>query len=81
MCIPKNTLGATLKRLPYTFQKVIQKKNQEMEPFLELGSLGEKNSIVGSPKFTSSALRSNTILGSEILDSGQHLKHFKFLAA
>ncbi len=45
MCIPKNTLGASLKRLPHTFQKVIQKKNQEMEPFLELGSLGKKTQL------------------------------------
>jgi hypothetical protein len=78
MCIPENTLGASLKRLPHTFQKVIQNKNQEMEPFLELGSLGKKNSIVGSPKFTSSALRFNTILGSEILDSGHHLNISNF---
>jgi len=78
MCIPKNTLGASLKRLPHTFQKVIQKKNQEMEPFLELGILGKKNSIVGGPKFTSSALRLNTILGSEILDTGQHLNISNF---
>jgi hypothetical protein len=49
-----------------------------MEPFLELGSLGKKNSIVDGPKFTSSALRSNTILGSEILDSGQHLNISNF---
>jgi hypothetical protein len=42
MCIPKNTLEASLKSLPLTFKKVIQKKNQGIEPFLELGSLGKK---------------------------------------
>jgi len=45
MCIPKNTLEASLKRLPHTFQKVIQKKNQGIEPFLELGSLGKKTQL------------------------------------
>jgi hypothetical protein len=70
MCIPKNTLEASLKRPPHTFQKVIQKKNQGIEPFLELGSLGKKTQLWAGPKFMSSALRSNTILGSEVLDSG-----------
>jgi hypothetical protein len=45
MCIPKNTLEASLKSLLCTFQKVIQKKNQEIEPFLELGSLGKKTQL------------------------------------
>ncbi len=45
MCIPKNTLEASLKRPPHTFQKVIQKKNQGIEPFLELGSLGKKTQL------------------------------------
>jgi hypothetical protein len=78
LCIQKNTLGASLKRLPHTFQEVIQKKNQKMEPFLEFGSLGKNNSIAGGPKLMSSPLRSNTILGSEILDSGQHLNISNF---
>jgi hypothetical protein len=78
LCIQKNTLGASLKRLPHTFQEVIQKKNQKMEPFLEFGSLGKNNSIAGGPKFMSSPLRSNTILGSEILDSGQYLNISNF---
>ncbi len=46
MCIPKHTLEASLKFLPRTFQKVIQMKNQEIEPFLELGSLRKKTQLL-----------------------------------
>jgi hypothetical protein len=58
-------LEAGLNCLPCTFQKIIQKKKQEIEPFLDLHILGKKNSIVCNPKFISGALRSDIILGSE----------------
>jgi hypothetical protein len=45
MCTPKNTLEARWKSLPRTFKKVIQKKNQEIEPCPELGSLGKKTQL------------------------------------
>ncbi len=58
-------LEVGLKCLLCTFQKIIQKKKQEIEPFLELRILGTKNSIVCNLKFITGALRSNKILGSE----------------
>jgi hypothetical protein len=78
MCILKNTLEASLKSLPRTFQKIIQKKKSRNRALSWIRQLGKKNSIVGGPIFTSSALRSNTMLGSEMLDSGQHLNIWKF---
>jgi hypothetical protein len=58
-------LQVGLKCLLCTFQKIIQKKKQEIEPFLELRIMGKKNSIVWNSKFIIGALRSNRILGSE----------------
>ncbi len=44
-------LEVGLKCLPCTFQKIIQKKKQKIEPFLELCILGKKTKLCAYPKF------------------------------